>query len=251
MESTEFVQHLSSASTTPAASTEPPADERAVTSPAKMPYQTPRSARGKKTRADLIDAARKIFVRDGFADSRISDIARRAKSSIGSFYTYFESKEEILSVVLAEAQADMLLLATMSSDKDDLERPLTAIRSAISAYLDFYQENVGLMLLIEQVSGIDSEFRNSKRQRELEHIHSNALVLAEWRDDGKADFAPDPFLVMNALSGMVNRFAYNNLAISSDFNLETAIDICVYTWQSVLGIRDLNDPPNTTANKGS
>ena len=61
----------------------------------------PRSRKGVETRARLIAAAKEVFERDGFLDARISDIAEQAGLSHGSFYHYFESKEEVFREVAA------------------------------------------------------------------------------------------------------------------------------------------------------
>ena len=61
----------------------------------------PRSRKGIETRARLIAAAKEVFERDGFLDARISDIAEQAGLSHGSFYHYFESKEEVFREVAA------------------------------------------------------------------------------------------------------------------------------------------------------
>ena len=55
----------------------------------------PRSRKGMQTRARLLDAAKVVFERDGFLDARIADIAETAQLAIGSFYHYFDSKEQI------------------------------------------------------------------------------------------------------------------------------------------------------------
>lgn len=203
----------------------------------KMPHQQPTSVRGKRTRADLVAAARKIFVRDGYPDSKIVDIARRARTSIGSFYTYFEGKEEILAAVLAEAQSDMLHITVLDEGEEHLDQIDMVIRRALTAYLTFYRDNVGLMLLIEQVAGIDPEFRKAKRERELEHIRKNTRFIAVWRDRGLADFTWDPFNLMNVLSGMISRTAYNNLAVAGESDIESIVDTCVYVWVRALGIK--------------
>ena len=65
----------------------------------------PRSRKGIETRARLVDAAKEVFERDGFLDARISDIAERAGLSHGSFYHYFESKEEVFREVAANVEA--------------------------------------------------------------------------------------------------------------------------------------------------
>src|SRR4029078_11671940 len=59
------------------------------------PPGAPRSAKGAKTRARRVEAANLVSEETGFLDARISDIAERAGISHGSFYHYFESKEQI------------------------------------------------------------------------------------------------------------------------------------------------------------
>ncbi len=66
--------------------------------------EPPLTARGLRTRAALVAAARVVFERDGYLDARLSDITAEAKCSTGSFYTYFSSKEEILQAVLEASQ---------------------------------------------------------------------------------------------------------------------------------------------------
>ena len=55
----------------------------------------PRSRKGARTRARLLEAAKQVFEETGFLDARVSDIAERAGLSHGSFYHYFDSKEQI------------------------------------------------------------------------------------------------------------------------------------------------------------
>ena len=61
----------------------------------------PRSSKGLRARARLLDGAKQVFEENGFLEARISDIAERAGLSHGSFYHYFESKEEIFREVAA------------------------------------------------------------------------------------------------------------------------------------------------------
>ena len=59
------------------------------------PSKSPVRARGVRTRAKLIDAARRVFERDGYLEARVADIAAAAGVAHGSFYTYFDSKEDV------------------------------------------------------------------------------------------------------------------------------------------------------------
>jgi AcrR family transcriptional regulator len=66
-----------------------------------------RSRKGVESRARLLNAAKTVFERDGFLESRIVDIAETAQLAPGSFYHYFDSKEQIFREV-AQAQEERL-----------------------------------------------------------------------------------------------------------------------------------------------
>ena len=200
--------------------------------------KVPPSARGRRTRAALIEAAREVFERDGFTDSRIVDITTLANNSVGTFYTYFADKEEILKVVLAEALDEMLMHALWAKDAHAAERPLTALSAALRSFLEHYQEQVKLMLLIEQVAGIDPEFRAHKRGRELELVRENAEIVRVWRERGLAHFDMDPVRATSALSGMMNRLAYNGFVFGEASSVDEVVDLVVQLWVNALGIRE-------------
>jgi AcrR family transcriptional regulator len=54
-------------------------------------------------RADIVDAARRCFSRDGFHQTSMPDIAAEAGLSAGAFYRYFSSKDEIIVEIAAQA----------------------------------------------------------------------------------------------------------------------------------------------------
>ena len=66
------------------------------------------TARGARTRAALVKAARALFERKGYLDTNVGDIAKRASVAHGTFYTYFSSKEEIFGEVADELQHHLL-----------------------------------------------------------------------------------------------------------------------------------------------
>ena len=57
----------------------------------------PRTERGRRTRRALLDAAAIEFGERGFHESSIVGITQRAGVALGSFYTYFESKEAVFA----------------------------------------------------------------------------------------------------------------------------------------------------------
>jgi AcrR family transcriptional regulator len=68
---------------------------------------TPRASQKEATRQRVLDAARDLFDTHGYQGTTIREIARRAEVSVGSVFTTFASKGEILSEVM-QARLDPL-----------------------------------------------------------------------------------------------------------------------------------------------
>lgn len=74
-----------------------------------------RTKRREQTRAQLIQAARTLFARQGVERTRINEITDEADVGFGSFYNHFESKDEIAGAVVSElaaAHAEAIIAAT-------------------------------------------------------------------------------------------------------------------------------------------
>ena len=111
---------------------------------------TPRSRKGLKTRARLVEAAKKVFERDGFLNARIVDITEGANLAPGGFYHYFDSKEELFLEV-AKMQEEKLTAPRIAlSAEDEPLSPAESIRQANRLYLERYRDEAALMGVIEQ-----------------------------------------------------------------------------------------------------
>lgn len=58
--------------------------------------------RAKRTRADLLEAARRVFANQSYAGATIDDITAEAGVSKGAFYFHFDSKEDILVALVTD-----------------------------------------------------------------------------------------------------------------------------------------------------
>ncbi|MGV3625357.1 MAG: TetR/AcrR family transcriptional regulator [Archangium sp.] len=67
-----------------------------------------RNAAGQKKRQRLLDAALRVFEERGFSHSKIEDIAGVAEVARTSFYFYFPTKDDVLALLLEEAEAAIL-----------------------------------------------------------------------------------------------------------------------------------------------
>src|ERR1700722_17452317 len=81
----------------------------------------PKQIRSRRRQLDLLEAATRVFARDGIAKAKMADIAAEAGISVSSIYDYYPSKEDMayeipirrLAQFYAEFQAPALSLATM------------------------------------------------------------------------------------------------------------------------------------------
>ncbi|MDY7523984.1 TetR/AcrR family transcriptional regulator [Sphingomonas sp. 10B4] len=64
--------------------------------------KAPRTERGRKTLRAILDAAAVEFGERGFHDASVSGITRRAGVALGSFYTYFDSKDAVFRALVRD-----------------------------------------------------------------------------------------------------------------------------------------------------
>ncbi|MDG3016802.1 TetR/AcrR family transcriptional regulator [Speluncibacter jeojiensis] len=207
--------------------------------PPDLLREPPATARGARTRAALVAAARTVFERDGYLDVRLADIAREAHCATGSFYTYFANKEEILAAVLDEAQEEMLHPGVNRLRESD--DPYRILEASNRAYLEAYRRNAKLMGLLEQVAQVDRRFADYRSRRAEAFIRRNARGIADLQSRGVADAAIDALLASRALSGMVSRLAYSvfvrDEAGAVDF--DELVDTVTRLWANALRFSDV------------
>lgn len=207
--------------------------------------EPPRTARGLRTRAALVTAARTVFERDGYLNARLTDITAEANCSTGSFYTYFTSKKEIFAAVLEEAQEEMLHPHVRKIT--DTEDPIAVIEAGNRAYLEAYERNAKLMGLLEQVATIDGDVRDMRRRRGELFAERNARSIRDLQARGMADPDVDPLIAARALSAMVGRMANAVYVLGDDVPFEDLVATLTRLWANALRIPQPEKPKKKPA----
>lgn len=137
----------------------------------------PRTARGRATKRKLLDAAAKEFGERGFHEASISGITRRAGTALGSFYTYFDSKEAIFSALVRDMSASVAKAAAagMAQGTEGIERE----REALAAFLAFAREHKEIYRIIDE-----AEFADPASYRA--HYEETGRRIAARLDEGVA-----------------------------------------------------------------
>ena len=197
-----------------------------------------RSRKGLQTRARLLDAAKVVFERDGFLAARIVDIAETAGLAPGSFYHYFDSKEQIFREV-AEAQEERLTAPGdgASTDTEKVDSPRERVRRANRLYLERYRDEAALMGVIEQVSRYDDQV-NAARMSTMKHFVERAeRAILRLQKEGVADRRLNAAIAADALGAMVGRFAELWMVQGyRDYDFEEAVEQLTVLWGNALGI---------------
>ena len=131
--------------------------------------KAPRTARGAKTLRKILDAALEEFGEKGFGETSIVGITSRAKVALGTFYTYFDSKEALFAALVQDMSAKVReqVAPALAQAKDTLDGE----RRALIAYLDFVGEHKEVYRIIDEAEFVDPEgFRR--------HYETTALRIA-------------------------------------------------------------------------
>jgi AcrR family transcriptional regulator len=108
----------------------------------------PKTSRGQITREKLLKAAEAEFGARGFHAVAINDITRSAGVALGTFYVYFESKEEIFRALVSYmGRRVRSWVAERIAGAPDR---LAAEREGVKAYLEFVREHKGLYRIISE-----------------------------------------------------------------------------------------------------
>lgn len=131
--------------------------------------KAPRTARGERTLRKILDAARLEFGENGFAESSIVGITQRAGVALGSFYTYFDSKEAVFGAVVRDMSAQVR--DTVAPAFREPVKALDAAREGLRLFLDFAREHRDVYRIVDE-----SEFVEPTAYRE--HYETTAARIA-------------------------------------------------------------------------
>jgi AcrR family transcriptional regulator len=105
---------------------------------ASAPTSDRRHRKRERTHAELLAATARALSRKGLADLVISDITEEADVALGTFYNYFDSRDEALAATAASLAAEAsaaALVATDAAGEDPADRFVAAFRALFDWFL--------------------------------------------------------------------------------------------------------------------
>jgi len=155
--------------------------------------KAPRTARGERTLRKILNAARDEFGERGFSESSIVGITQRAGVALGTFYTYFDSKDEVFAALVRDMSAQVRdhVGPVLQEASDALERE----RRALEAFLQFARKHRHVYRIIDEAEFVDPAGFREHYETTAKRI---AARLVAGRDSGEIsrDFSDDELEIL-------------------------------------------------------
>jgi TetR/AcrR family transcriptional regulator, fatty acid metabolism regulator protein len=162
-------------------------------------------ARGAEAkRRQILDAAVRVFARQGFHGCRVSDIADEADVAYGLVYHYFDSKEAVLDTLFLE-RWDVLL--ALIAEVDGRNLPARAKLEEIAGFIfDSYRHDPELMqVIIVEVTRAATTFGRRHFAKIREAYDGIAAIAERAQRDGEFDAEVTPQFAAMAFYGAIEQ----------------------------------------------
>lgn len=139
----------------------------------------------------IIEAATKVFAKNGFYQSKIAQIAKEAGVADGTIYIYFENKDDIL-ISLFEEQMKVVL-DNMALQVAKIDDPAEKLEKFASTHLGLIEMNKDMAEIIQVELRQSGKFmKEYKNERFMEYLDIIGDIIIEGQKSGifKKDVIP-------------------------------------------------------------
>jgi TetR/AcrR family fatty acid metabolism transcriptional regulator len=152
-----------------------------------------RAAAAADKRRQILDAAIRVFARQGFHSCRVSDVADEAGVAYGLVYHYFQSKEEIMGTLFTE-RWQIMLDAIAEIDRQDEVPARDKLYLVASFIIDSYRHEPDLMkVIIVEVTRAANSFGRAHLPKIREAYDMIGQIVHKAQQDGtfKREISPE------------------------------------------------------------
>ncbi|MEV6350936.1 TetR/AcrR family transcriptional regulator [Actinoplanes sp. NPDC051851] len=208
---------------------------RSRTKPAPV---APVTERGRRTRDALLVAGREILETRGWTGFTPEAVAGAAGVSYGTFYTYFESKDDLLRSIVRIVAEQMFTESLVAPDTAD--DPYVRIVESNRGYLRAWRNASRVLRMVEQGADTDESLRQMLLEvREL-YVHRGAEGLRRLQEAGLANPELDPRLTAITLGAMVEQMAHVIYSLREPLDENEVVEHMSRLWAAAIGLRSIS-----------
>ncbi len=171
----------------------------------------------------ILQAAITVFAEHGYFNSRVSDIAKKAKVADGTIYLYFKNKEQILMAALDSAFDSFM--ETAQHELATISDPREKLRRLAFLHLDRLGANRGLAMVVQ------TELRqSSKFLTDFSHRHMVAYfdlvrgIVREGQAAGHFRAEISDRIAVNCFFGSLDSLVTSWLLSEHEYQLAASTD---------------------------
>ncbi|HTP23610.1 MAG TPA: TetR/AcrR family transcriptional regulator [Solirubrobacteraceae bacterium] len=179
----------------------------------------------------ILDAAMRVFARQGFHTCRVSDIADEAGVAYGLVYHYFSSKDEILDTMFLE-RWNVMLAAIAEADRTE-RSPRDKLGAIAGFIVDSYRYEPELMkVIVVEVTRAANTFGRTHLEKIREAYAKIAGIVERAQADGlfRTEISPEfgALAFYGSIEQVLTRWIFDRDAVDED-ELEGAKRMIVET----------------------
>jgi AcrR family transcriptional regulator len=166
---------------------------------------TARAQAAADRRRQILDAAVRVFARQGFHGCRVSDIADEAGVAYGLVYHYFRSKEEVLDTLFLERWDVLVATIDEVAAREDMA-PRDQLHVIASFIVDSYRYDPDLMkVIIVEVTRAANSFGRTHLVKIREAYDGIAGIVERAQAEGTFKSAVTPQYAAMAFYGAIEQ----------------------------------------------
>lgn len=155
-------------------------------------------------RRQILDAAVRVFARQGYHACRVSDIADEAGVAYGLVYHYFRSKDQVMNELFTERWS--LLLAAIGEVDERDSNPREKLDAVARFIVDSYRHDPELMqVIIVEVTRAANSFGRTHLPEINRAYESIAKIIADAQESGAFRREIDPRLASMWFYGAIEQ----------------------------------------------
>jgi TetR/AcrR family transcriptional regulator len=170
------------------------------------------------SRAQLLDAAEEVFGRKGFHETTLKEVAELAEFSVGSVYSFFDSKDDLFRQIFVRRGEEFL--PGMHEILDDRGDPVDQLHRLVDFEVGFFRQHPRFGRLYLRYSSAtmlsaDREIDLAMQDRYQEAMALQAELFARGQAAGVLRDG-DPEVLARLFSGVISAYQALDPAVVSD-----------------------------------
>jgi AcrR family transcriptional regulator len=169
----------------------------------------------------ILEAAERLFLRVGYHDAKMADLADAAGVAVGTLYKYFASKEEVFASLTARGREQIFAFLSESARLAD---PGARLRAIVEKLFSYVEERSALIAIYVQLGGMtesqiramggpDCEQSFDEFSTALESVFSAGAAAGQFRKD------IPPALMATTFAGALNATLFDWIRNDRSYSL--------------------------------